>query len=372
MNIVTRFHLAIALVVLPSCAAEPDESVVQIDSGEFITGETENKVQAVMSIGGCTATAVSDNTLITAGHCVEPGQKVCIRSGTLSNGLCTTDVLVPNGWLRKQFEEDIAVAIFPNGSFKHFFEIQQQPVQRGDNVVMVGYSEYSIGRNDADKGSKRWGRNQIGGFEPGKVIITSYGFSVDKVAVNPGDSGGPMFQGCKLVGIASRTNGYGSFRGKTSLHTNVLTNMSWLQSLQSRGASYCGLSGTDAARCPVSGRAEPIDAVGQKEFPCSESGQEIRPSEKPLYAAVDGSGTHVDLFLAAPENVSSTYLCAGTVPDCSDAEKITFRYQETRDSVRFYKSETKVELGERGGQFTAIGRKASGDITARSTLRFEK
>ena len=371
------------LVALTSCGKEEQNSDVKIDSGRFITSTSENKVSGVVSIGGCTATTVSDNTVITAGHCVSEGGQVCVAASGSQQRVCSNKVYTPSEWKRQAWESDIAVAIFPNGTFKNFFEVATEALQRSQPVVMVGYSKYSISSQDSGKGSKRWGRNIVGSFQAGNVIITTYGSSADKVAVNPGDSGGPMFHECKLVGVTSRTSGYGTFAGKTSLHTNVQyqRNMDFLSSLKDKGASYCGLPGTPAERCPLSGRAEKITTNNNEEFPCSES-TKSNPGTGPntggslvdkMYMLLeDKNASSVDMYISVPSSVEKVNVCKNAQSNCDANPDISFVLHSTKNGMSIFKSKSSVQLDDSFKDLVAAGFSKENSLRVRTKVRLEK
>ncbi len=368
------------LVALTSCGKDEQSSGVKIDSGRFITLNSENKVSGVVSIGGCTATTVSDNTVITAGHCVSEGRQVCVAASASSPRVCSSNVYTPPEWKRRAWESDIAVAIFPNGTFKNFFEVAAEAVKREQPVVMVGYSKYSISAQDANKGSKRWGRNIVSSFQAGDVIITTYGTSADKVAVNPGDSGGPMFHECKLVGVTSRTSGYGTFSGKTSMHTNVQysRNMDFLVAMKDKGATYCGLPGTPAERCPVSGRAEQITTGSNEDFPCSESSKTGPNSggslmEK-LYWMLDSKNndSSTDIYISAPSSVEKVNVCKDVQSTCDSNPDIAFKLHSTKNGLNIFKSTSAVGLDASFKDLVAAGFSKENSLRVRTKVRIEK
>ena len=368
------------LVALTSCGKEEQNSDVKIDAGRFITATSENKVSGVVSIGGCTATTVSDNTVVTAGHCVSDGGQVCVAASASSPRVCSSKVFTPSEWKRQAWESDIAVAIFPNGTFKHYFEVATEALQRNQPVVMVGYSKYSISSQDANKGSKRWGRNIVGSFQAGNVIITTYGSSADKVAVNPGDSGGPMFHECKLVGVTSRTSGYGTFAGKTSLHTNVQygRNMDFLTAMKDKGAFYCGLPGTPAERCPVSGRAEKLSTSNNEDFPCSETGKAGPNSgggliEK-LYWLLDSktNDSNTDIYISAPASVEKVNVCKDVQSSCDSNSDIELKLHSTKNGMNIFKSTSANQLNDSFKDLVAAGFSKENSLRIRTTVRLER
>jgi hypothetical protein len=367
------------LVALTGCGKEEQHSDVKIDSGRFITATSENKVSGVVSISGCTATIVSDNTVITAGHCVSDGGQLCVAATASSPKVCTNRVYTPSDWKFQVWESDLAVAIFPNSTFKNYFEVATEAVQRNQQVVMVGYSKYSISSQDQGKGSKRWGRNIVGSFQLGNVIVTTYGSSADKVAVNPGDSGGPMFHECKLVGVTSRTSGYGTFEGKKSLHTNVQfkKNMDFLTAMKDKGASYCGLPGTSAERCPLSGRAEKIATNNNEEFPCSESTKTVPNTggglvEKMYMLLEDKADGNVDMYVSAPASVAKVNVCKNAQSNCDLNPDITFSLHSSKNGMNIFKSTSSLQLDDSFDDLVAAGFSKENSLRLSTKVRLEK
>jgi hypothetical protein len=226
----------------------------------------------------CTATMVSDNTLITAAHCIDNFRqrndgsiagRVCIQTGAL-RGVCSTDVHFPReynqpGGLRNAF--DIAVAIFPQGSFKQYHEVETIRPNVGEPIMLTGYSGFVNGRNIGAGPTKRWGYTRISNFLSDITIVSQGNRTVNGVAVSPGDSGGPAFHQCKLFGVASRMS-LGSV--KQSLHTNVTYPgvSQWMKGLESKGAYFCGFSGQDTQRSAANQKYVPITEPRSGAFPC--------------------------------------------------------------------------------------------------------
>lgn len=361
-----------------ACGPEERLSEVKIDSGIHITDLHSNTVPGVMSIGGCTSTAVSDNTLITAAHCVSGSSRICARIDNLGKKACTSEIYYPsryggNGY--RNYDYDIAVGVFPRGTFQKFFDVAspEESLQVGENVVMVGFSKYSIEGQNSGKGSKRWGSNKVHKLDGnGDVIITKYGFSDESVAVNPGDSGGPMFKGCKLVGVTSRTNGYGTFSGKSSLHTNVQwsPNLTWLRELEvTNDTYYCGLTGDDPIRCPAAGRAEPLENPGQNEFnerqfPCTDSGtpripEIIRPEVTELSIALDGPADSGTAYFSAPKSTVEVRFCMGDVINCEEST-IPLEVQKAEHEFLNLFSASRLDMTKMGTTFSAFAYDANG------------
>ena len=142
------------------------------------------------------------------------------------------------------------------------------PLQVGDEILLVGYSEAKL--TDKSKGSKRFGWNKVASLlsSARSDVYSFYGNSFEKVAVSPGDSGGPIMKNCQVSGVASRMT---EETNKQSIHTNLThqQNAAFLKAAGG-GAYFCGLSGNDPSLCPTTNMYTPKANVtkASKEFPC--------------------------------------------------------------------------------------------------------
>lgn len=315
---------AILLAWFVSCQpASQDEGMrsdLRIDSGISITQRSENKATAVYSINGCTATAVSANTLVFAAHCLgDAGHdakgnialvntRVCAQNYLIRGGSnCTNTVMVPLEWATQsalQYAYDVAVAVFKDKPFKTFMPIATQPINVGDPVLLVGYSSEYL--NDTSEGSKRWGRNTISSKLSNITLVSTYRGNADGVAVSPGDSGGPLLkESCELAGVASRMTTDSS--EKSSLHTNLTweKNQAWLQSLSTEGAHICGMHGADPVLCSPAAQVRPMSFANKETFPCSED-PNAAPATPP--SAQPGTTTEPALRLLANSTTDSIWI----------------------------------------------------------------
>ena len=316
-------------------------SEAKIDSGIYIGATSTNKVPAVVWIGNCTATAVSDNTLVTAAHCVEQmgidesgkvNGQICVQSGA-ARGKCSDSLWMPAEYMSPpsanlKYKWDVAVGVFPRGTFANFFPVQTTAAAVGQEAVLVGYSDDN--QTEEGKGSKRWGRNRVDELRGGVTIITSYLGSSDGVAVSPGDSGGPLFVGCKLTGVASRMSEGES--GKISLHTNltIAENSSWLGALEQKGGYICGVSGADSQRCASNGLAALTSNPAQENngsagFPCAPGTSTTLPPSlmSDLGAALYSQSGGVGLLLAMENAVSDLNICVSDSPNVCGSNTFT-------------------------------------------------
>ena len=271
-------------------------SKLKIDNGEVIYSQSANKVEGVFytetsggsgSGGACTGSAVSTTTAMTAAHCLfNPGDRIssdglvfgkryCIDTSAYKK-ICSSEIYVDPAYasVARKAEahagNDFGYVVFPKGTFKHIFRLNPTAVAVGDRVVLVGYSEYNL--PDPSKGSKRFGYNTVSEIvsEQRSAIISLYNGDFSSVAVQPGDSGGPLLKNCLLTGVAhSRGDGNdGDPNGST--HTN-LTHPEILTILKSSLKAYfCGVSGDDEAFCPPASIYTSVEspAAGSRDFPC--------------------------------------------------------------------------------------------------------
>lgn len=300
----------------------------------------------------CTATAVSHNTLLYAAHCSDAqtgrngriNQKICVRKNLANEdssaiGACADAVYIhPNYRGGSDFSADVAVAVFPDNTFKNYFPVQANAPKIGSKVFMVGFSSENL--DESGKGSKRWGYNQIRSIDSDSAFITSYRNTIDGVAVSPGDSGGPLFSDCKVVGVASRMGTGGT---KYSLHTNITiqTNVAWMQTLQrEEGAKFCGLSGVYDSSCnpaQMGGWDSKLqNSTQSQEFPCAPS-SDMDPSQSltQMYVALgEPSGNSTPLHIATSiQGAETAKICDGSDP-CQTNDHATLT--KTASGVSFF------------------------------------
>lgn len=329
-------------------ASETRTSDLKIDSGIYITAENENTVPGVVEIGGCTATVVSTTTLITAAHCLD-GKPVCIYSGKEALGECSENVYAPtaHNWDGESIPHDVAVVIFKNAPFKSFFEFARTAGPSvGDELHFVGYSEHNVSPEDAAKVSKRWGTNTVisTAGDQRYTILTKYGGTFSSIGISPGDSGGPAFQQCKLVGVASRmvegfstrTDNYGTPE-KAGMHTNLLAdpiNRQFLDSTQLKGAYFCGYSGNDQNYCPTSGLLS-LNSDPGEEFPCSKQKSFSTSTDNVAKILLEPSSSSTSrIYLSVPNQSDRIQLCFNNNSNpCEDgSEELSFvRHEGNRN-----------------------------------------
>ena len=194
----------------------------------------------------CTGTFVSDNTMITAAHCMPiSGNAADLQlrtnkgnpdldtegSGTRALSLLFPSTCPPsdmNDGLRycSSIHEDIAVVIFPDRTAKSWLPIAKKTLPPRTVVTLVGYGRESNSRGASsssgasDRPRKKYGANVLAPpltltqrqtFNPnvGKDSYTIYGWGAARESMSPaiggqGDSGGPLLANRVILGVSSQ------------------------------------------------------------------------------------------------------------------------------------------------------------------------
>jgi hypothetical protein len=197
----------------------------------------DDKFPAVVRVGGCTGTFVSDTTLIYAAHCLKAsGNRAIVRSPFIAE--------TSNTFMHPSYNgigaNDIAVAIFADGTAGNFRSFYRGSRSRGTEIHMVGWGCDST---DPKRGKKE-GRNRLDSSRGGVLISssrqTNWGQKGSDVSVCPGDSGGPLFINDKLAGVTS-FHRYGRGSGHPDLQ--YASNMSFLKRMiDEQGAKIVGFA----------------------------------------------------------------------------------------------------------------------------------
>lgn len=175
-----------------------------------VTSDYPEVIQLRMSgYPACTATAVSDSTIITAAHCM--GDLSYVDDNGVEHAA--------RNYLASE-KVDAAVVVFDKGTFKAHSSVMKGNPQVGDVLVMVGYGQFDYINNLPPDGLKRVGRNYIRGFanRSGTTLFHrmdsgDYLHYRSAIEINTpvgedsmtgrGDSGGPMFINGELAGCTS-------------------------------------------------------------------------------------------------------------------------------------------------------------------------
>lgn len=218
--------LAIAVLVVfaggAGCAPRLG-SDLRIVNGMEVSEETH---PAVFWLGNCTGTFVSDNTLLTAAHCIGTSNTVRIKRRTNATSL-QVKIHPKTQTTGRLGNYDIAVVVFPDNTAPATIPLKVTRVKAGDQALFVGY-----GMNSSRGGSgvKRAGRNVVEKVRNATIISsrsTSSPGSGEDVSVAPGDSGGPLFIDGAIAGI---TSWHSNFSGSGHADLTAEVNRDFLRS----------------------------------------------------------------------------------------------------------------------------------------------
>ncbi len=249
--IITTPLLGVALSACTPAPAERDNAAGNKDPAclNIVNGKETSDWEEVVLLARtnsdgavtntCTGTFVSDNTLLTAAHCVEDsdsGDVIYIEGAGIDlskqesvarvqNAPRSTKLITNARDIARSTSStsssddtprDLAVLLFPAGTAKKWLTVGKS-WDFGDTVTIVGFGLTIIEEEPkADDGviKRRVGRNKI--FEPASEfkglfpdIITIVGPATQQSGAEnesnaaSGDSGGPMLVGDEIVGVLS-------------------------------------------------------------------------------------------------------------------------------------------------------------------------
>lgn len=231
MRILLFLAVGVIAAMATSCNRSQSDSEVDLYNGiQF----DKSEYPSVVWLGGCTATTVSDNTVVFAAHCVGGSSRsqVSVIDSNKKTLARSQRVLVHpkyGGGYYRNMTYDVAVAIFPNNSFNYeqASSVRRKAPRKGDAAVLFGY---------AGKPTPLKSNTKINSINRQEIVTRVS----DGAVAQRGDSGGPMFVDDQLVGVASRADG--SFT-QASFHTNLQQkeNMNFLESSIRYGAFIKGL-----------------------------------------------------------------------------------------------------------------------------------
>lgn len=263
-------HLVIFLATagLTACVPKSVESKIKVVNGREIS---ESEYPAVIQISmelasepgamaSCTATWVSDRTVLTAAHCIEenvsdPAQ-ISIKSGS-GAGSRPSKVIMHPSYKPRGGGHDIAILQFAENTSKVFIPMALSQPTPGQDLTIIGFGKFDH-LNGQSGGKKRIGTNKVMGIGYGGIIEfsgrISPGGSVgtgDDVTNSQGDSGGPMLVSRRVQGVSSSVNVNPTPEGKLQGNYESVRAPeieSWLKQLADSGVYMIGVSkGTEGS-----------------------------------------------------------------------------------------------------------------------------
>lgn len=334
-----------------ACGTDPQVATSELDqiNGKIIE---ETEFPAVVWIGNCTGTFVSDTTLITAAHCVRaPNRTTGVVNQTISlprqGDVKSLKVLANVRSNQNVSPHDSAIVIFPPGTAKATMPLHRTAAKVGDKIMLVGYGGEVWGGR---AGTKRKGTNELTEVARGYLISERRGNnpnSGEGVAVAPGDSGGPLFIDNALAGIAS-----GGGLGSNSIHVDLQsdTSKAFLELAVKAGAVIPGVGGTP-------------------------DGSSLDQAVHASLALVDGQDAdQVQLEAAAKAGVAKVVLCQtaiSTACDGSTSGAVQAAEHRRQGERSIYRFSTTLRLTE-GTTYTLAAIDDQGKVVGRQRLQFAR
>ncbi|MGH9159499.1 MAG: trypsin-like serine protease [Vicinamibacteraceae bacterium] len=171
--------------------------------------------EAIGTIGGCTATLITEYAALTAAHCVTNGQR---RTFILPNGRGSIDGTAIQHPLFGQlhwFSYDYAIVQFDasiyetgtvNASGLTPMPVSAKTLRAGDGAFMYGYGGFGGDCSEPSDGQARYRWIAISDVSED----WHYAYRNSEAGICPGDSGGPLVvddNGWKVAGVNSWTGG---------------------------------------------------------------------------------------------------------------------------------------------------------------------
>jgi hypothetical protein len=235
----------------------------QLDSGHPTVGQVKSQS------GLCTGTLVGRRTVVTAGHCIKPGEMSFLTEWQTYHAV--QEVVHP-GYDKTALKNDIAVLILD----RDVTGVQPTPIatsapQLNEVVVLVGFGKTS--GLASDSGTKRKGTNTISKLTSTTLYYHGTGGGVSGTC--NGDSGGPAFtlrggrevlagvtswgdQLCQQYGVDTRVDAYKGWIAQVAGQD--------LQLESGGGASPAGNGGQSAGGAQQSPAGEGQSCAGK---PCA-------------------------------------------------------------------------------------------------------
>jgi secreted trypsin-like serine protease len=266
-KILASFFILAPICTLPISACKSraeNESRVKVVNGKALKeSDFPAVIQIAYDMGGgasatCSATWISDRTVLTAAHCIEgadssPG-KVSVVRGTGKGLRALKAISHPTYRPNSGSGHDIAILVFKEQSSQFYIPVALTQAQAGDPLTIVGFGKFDH-LNGKSGGTKRMGTNKVSAIDyQGRVDFVGLVSPInnegtgESVTNSQGDSGGPMI-------IKSRVQGVSSSVSKGANNKNVGHYESvrapaisdWLTKLAAKGVYILGFSaGTES------------------------------------------------------------------------------------------------------------------------------
>jgi len=182
------------LLVLPLAACGP-ESGSDLDEmyseTALVNGTTDHgheSVGALLTNGGmCTATLVGLRTVLTAAHCIQPGQK---HRFVVANSYWQAESAQRHpSYAPPSTDNDLGLVLLKQAPPVKYSSISTTPPTVGQALTLVGYGATS--QSGTGSGTKRVGYNKVSYLSGQRIMIS--GSSGSNANLCFGDSGGPTF-----------------------------------------------------------------------------------------------------------------------------------------------------------------------------------
>jgi hypothetical protein len=290
MTQITRKILVVlaplAAIGLGGCKTRlDDESRVKVVNGKALK-ETDFPavIQIGFDLGGgalamCSATWISDRTVLTAAHCIEGADrspsKVSIVRGTGKGLRASRAISHPTYRPNSGVGHDIAVLVFKEQSSKYYIPVALTQAKAGDPLTIIGFGKFDH-LNGKSGGTKRMGTNKVSAIDyqgrvdfVGLVSPLNEKGTGESVTNSQGDSGGPMIIKSRVQGVSSSVSK--AANNKNTGHYESVRAPAikdWLSKLAASGVYILGFSqgteGITATDTTVSGQGgEPEDSGTQ-------------------------------------------------------------------------------------------------------------